>query len=328
MRWVLAAGLLLGCSGADKDGGLMDTGWFEPWEEDVGADCAAQVIASVPEHAETGWYWRDAPRVFTGAPSDVYAARLTDALGQEVPTTLDVTEDGLSFHVRFEGGLAPSTEHALELTDCRGPSEVRFTTSAAGTPLEEGPDDLIGRTYKLELNQAEWLQPAGFGAILASQFDTPILVGVQWADDEIVDMLGAQGWVYLGETYQVSSEPTWDFPVTSFDDTPYFRIEADQVEVSIGGFPLPISRFVLSGTFEPGAQNFTGGTLAGIGDSRLAGGAIGQAGNEAAICNLSGGLGVPCIECADGEPFCLEVEIVGVTGEGQDGLTLVRVDAD
>jgi hypothetical protein len=59
----------------------------------------------------------------------------------------------------------------------------------------------------------------------------------------------------------------------------------------------------------------------GIGDTRYAGPLLGSA-NEDAVCTTAAGLGVQCMECPDGEPFCLPVSVRDIEGLYVPGLTI------
>jgi hypothetical protein len=332
MRWMCPAALalLVACDDGEKVN-LLETGWFEDdtdniLDTDGGTVCLGKVLEVEPADGEDAWFWRDGPRLFVETVSNAYAVRLTDTLGRVVPTTLVPTDEaGLKLEAQFEGGLEPNTDYLLEVDDCFETRRVAFRTSSYGAPLNGGPRSLLGRTYLLDLVGADWIEPGGFGPILSTTFTTPVLLGVQYADANNMDWIGATGYVSVGQVQQDDSYPTWDFPVTPFDGAPYFATTSARVELIIAGFALPITDFHLSGTLAADASHFAGGVLSGLGDTRYAGGAIAQPNNPAAMCNLAAGIGVSCVACPDGEPLCLQVELHDLRGTEVDGLTLVPV---
>lgn len=325
MRWTFLA-MLAACEGGEDAPALMDTGWFPPVTVDTdGAACAERVSGTVPEDGATEWYWRTPLRVEVEAASDVYVARLSDALGRPVPVTLvPASEGGLMLDVVFEGGLAPSTTYVLEVTDCASTTTISFTTSELGRPVQGGVSALRDRTYELLLDDpgAVWIQPGGLGTILGSFFGTPILLGVQWVDAARLDWIGATGFVDEGETWQDTSYPTWSFPVSDFSEAPFFTTEAPEVQLVVSGYDLPIYDFRLEGTFAADGASFRGAVLRGMGDTRYSGGALGTPEDEDALCRVARGIGVQCEACPDGEELCLTVEVRNLTGREVPDTTL------
>lgn len=322
-RWLVMAALCGACE-MPEPLDLIETGWFE----DDGIDhsrCPDRVDDTVPADGAEGWYWRAPLTLYSSTDAPVVEARLTAWSGAEVPLTRSVDDTGLVHTLSFEGGLAPNTEHVLEVTDCTGTREVRFTTSSLGTPLVDGQRTIARRTYRLNLVDATWYEPGGFGPVLAGLLETPILLGVQYVDATVVDWLGAPGISVLGNLRQDTGKPTWDFPVADFSEAPFFQTSADTVDLDVQGFPLVINDFYLEGTFSADGATFEHATLQGLADSRYAGGAVGGAGDPDALCNLAAGLGVDCVPCPDGLPVCFEVDVRAITAVPVADVTLVPV---
>lgn len=317
--------LLAGCAaGPQKGDPLLDTGWFEDGPWDLG--CKERLVEVLPIADATGWYWRTAPTFSVTEAWSGYQARVTTGGGKVVPTSLEASDDGLTYTVRLDGPLAPSTEHVLEVEDCEGRIERRFTTSDLGEPLDRGPSTVVGRTWQLDLARATWLEPGGFGPTLGGFLEaSPILLGVRLADDVLMDWIGTNGFVGTGGVYQSSKQATWDFPVSDFDEAPYFDVRSEDVELTLGVGPLPIRNLRFTGTFAADGSRIGGATLSGQGDTRYAGAVAGSQGDPGAFCDLAAGLGVQCEACADGEPYCLTVEVVGLSAPEVPGLTLAPV---
>lgn len=319
--WI-AAVALAGCQMKVPPGGdLLDTGWFD---DGAVTACTARVQATVPADQTQAWSWRRFPHVSVAEASDVYQVRLTDEGGVLQPTTVVVDNTGLNLDVTFDGGLKPSTAYVLEVTDCAGTSQVHFRTSELGEPLQDGPDTIVGRTYELDLVNATWVEPGGFGSFLASNFDVPVLVGVAYADAHTLKQNGGPGLVVDGEVRQDLDQPTWDFPVSSFDDAPWFQTTAEHINLDIGGFPLPVYNFRLEGTFLPDGSGLGDGVLVGLGDTRFAGAALGSD-DPTTVCTYAAAIGAACVPCPDGLPLCLSVELRDLVGTEVEGLRLVPV---
>lgn len=302
---------------------LTPTGWFEEDTADYAA-CPDRLQSSVPEDGAIGWGWRDALQVFVTSASPVYAMRLTTAGGVVVPTTLTPDDTGLVYEVTVEGGLEARQDYVLEVTDCGGVTPIAFTTSDLGAPLTISPAELTGRTFRLDLAGGRFVQPGGFGEILAATFTSPVLVGVAFADRASVDWIGALGFTYLGRVYQDGDLPSWSFPVSDFTESPWFDVTATEVQLVLGDASLPVTDFRFSGTIREHGDGLGGVTLIGLADTRYAGGAFGQPLNPDAVCSIAGDLGVDCVDCADGETYCLDIEVRDVEGDWIEGLELQR----
>jgi hypothetical protein len=319
--------LAMGCtrSSSPETGPLLDTGWFEDSAgdtDDTGA--CADLVTAVDAEGAADWYWRAGPRVTTSSERhEAYDARLIDPIGVEAGSTL--AWDGLGFSVVPEEPLAPLTAYTLEVTDCLGAHTYGFSTSDLGLPLQEGPSALVNRTFAVDLRDATWVEPAGFGALLSLYFDTPILLGVEWADSRTLDLLGAQGFYSGSDIYQ-SSDPTWDYPLASFEGQPYFEAASDQVDIDISGAATSIYGFELEGTFAADGERFGGGTVSGLGDTRYLGPLINLGDDPNAICGVAADMGATCVDCPDGQPYCLFLAAEDVVGVRVPGLVLDRVE--
>jgi hypothetical protein len=322
--------ILAGCDAYEVLGDLGETGWVT---DEAPSACAAAVVGVLPTSGQADWFRDDPLQVqVEGEEASAAVAHLSvtllDRAGRAVEVAVAASEAATDrVVVTPTSPLEPASSYTLRLTDCAATVEVPFRTSPLGLPLEGGPATLRDATYELGLDDPSlvWVQPEGMGALLGSFFNTPILLGVRWADDASLELMGAQGVVSQGATFQDTAFPTWGFPTIGFDAAPRFRVEAERVDLVITGFELPIYDFVLSGTFAPDGSLFGGGTLAGLGDTRATGGAIGQAGRPEAMCNLAAGVGVTCEPCPDGLPLCLRVEVRSLQAREVPGLTLIPV---
>ncbi len=321
MKLRLALPLLAACSGPDPER-LLDTGWFPDDTAGIAA-CGKRVVARAPADGATGWGWRAPLRLDVSRAWPGYAAELLDDRGAPVPITLTPSEDGVRYEVVAEEGLRPSTTYTWRVTDCAGPESTTFTTSDLGAPLAGGPASLIGRTWQLDLQGATWLEPGGFGALLAVNFNTPVLAGVRYADATYLDLIGGQGVAGAGGVYQSGADPTWDFPVVSFEGAPWFEARAASVQLEIGGYALPVTDFVYAGTFTPDGSQIADGVLRGLGDTRYAGGAINRPDDPGAFCAFGEGVGVQCEACPDGQVYCIRVWLTELDAPEVEGLTLV-----
>lgn len=306
---------------------LTPTGWFEPDTGDYSA-CPDRLQSSVPEDGALDWGWRDPLQVFVTNASPVYAMRLTTAGGVVVAATITPDGTGLVYEITVDGGLEARQDYVLEVTDCGGVTPIAFTTSELGAPLTISPAELVGRTYRLDLAGGTFVQPGGFGEILAATFTDPVLVGVAFADRASIDWIGSLGFTYLGRIYQDTDLPSWSFPVSDFTESPWFDVTASEVQLVLGGASLPVTDFRFTGTMREHGDGLGGVSIVGLADTRFAGGAFGQPLNPDAVCTIAGDLGVDCVDCPDGETFCLDIEVRDVEGAWIEGLELRRTDGE
>jgi hypothetical protein len=320
---VLVSMFLLACqsSPSPETGSDIDTGWFTDTASPE--NCTGVVTDVTPKAGTQQWYFRDMPKVWTGNDrTETYAASLWQGATQ-LPSQLVWDEGGVSFSVVGEGPFSSDTDYELSVTDCRETQRIPFRTSRYGAPLDGAPSDLVGTTYLINLAGATWIEPGGFSAILSLYFTTPILLMVSYADADFVDFLGAQGYRDdLGLYHQNPSEPTFEFPLARWPESPYFEVLAPQVNISVQGISVSIYDFSLEGTFAADGSAIGGAKLQGLGDTRYMGALIGKADEPGALCEQALALGVPCSDCPDGQPYCMFLSAVDVDGARVPGLQL------
>ena len=186
--------MLIGCGGGESER-LMDTGWFDDTASFDPAYCPHRIVQTEPVDGATGWYWRSAPTFWADTTvKDRYAVQLVDSQGYLVTDSLVWSETGNTFGLDLSTPLEPSAEYTLRWSDCAEQGEVTFTTSDLGTPLNGDVSDLVGKAYNVDLVGADWVEPGAMGALMSLYFTTPVLLGVQWADDATIDLLGAPGY--------------------------------------------------------------------------------------------------------------------------------------
>lgn len=302
---------------------LLPTGWFnETGETDAPQGCRSEVVQSRPE-ADGLWYWRDSPRVSVSSDNrDAYQAYVIDAEGYRLPSELVWAEGSLTATVQMQSPMRPDSDHVLRLVDCQGTHEVPFRTSTLGLPFEDGIDSIAGKTFHVDLQGADWVQPGGIAALLTLYFDSPGLIDVAYVTDEQLQLRFTLGYYVDGQIRQDSGRQLIPFPTVGFTDRPYFAAEAERVDLSFSGTTIPVYDFAFSGTFSASGNAIGGASVSGIGDTRFAGQLIGDDAPEA-ICSLAAGFGVQCVMCpTDRLPYCLPVSVVNVEGTHLPDLTL------
>jgi hypothetical protein len=333
--FLVAVTLLAGSAGCTKDdvadpANLLDTGWFDTATLPDPDECTDLLVSSEPEAGDVGWYWRDRPTLFVGtADPAAYTAWLEKASGERIATELEWDESGVVATLVWEGWLEANTDYVLGVQDCSGIREMAFRTSEFGRPLESGPETLEDRTYLLDLVAAEWTEPAILAGVMRTYFTTPVLLGVRYVDATRIDFLGAPGITdQLGNVSQDLLSPTWDFPLTDFTTAPYLETQVDLITLQYRNgntlVDIPVEDFVLKITFAADGTRAGGGVLSGLADSRYLG-ALLDSDEPDALCVIAAGVGVQCVPCSDGMPYCLKLVGEEIEGDVVPGLTLFEI---
>jgi len=318
--------LALGCGGnPDRPARLMDTGWFTGSVSYGPDSCAEKIGGFDPADGTNDWYWQDNPSLWVDAAStDAYWVELVDEAGVAAAASPNWSPEGLKLTFELDAPLQPATTYRWQASDCAAWHQAQFSTSDFGLPLTLDPADLVDRTWSLDLLGADWTEPAGAEALIQLYFSSPALLGVRYADDERIDLLGAPGDLDAFGVLTQASGATWDFPTADFTGSPFFEAVADTVVFQYDGVEIPIHDARLAGSFSADGLSIGGGQLSGLGDTRDLGAFLGgaQGDNPDAICDLAATLGVECTDCPDGGRYCLFLDAADIDGELVEGLTL------
>lgn len=312
---------LLGCRQEPEK--LLDTGWFtdtDPWD----GRCPDRHDTTVPTAGVADWYWRDPLRVFVAtARTDAYDGFVVDASGVRIPSSLVWAESGGSFQVVPDAPLAASTDFVLRVVDCEGTTEVPFRTSGLGAPMVVPLEEMRGRAFHLNIQEATWLEPGGVAPLLTLYFTDEVLIGVPLVTPaELHLTLAFATEDDDGGLEQFDGERTTTFPPSDFTGAPYFAASAPSVDLVLTGARIPVHQFAFSGTFSADGAQIGGGRVSGVGDTRFAGVLLGDDA-PGTVCELAASLGVVCGECPnDGEPYCLPVSVEDVEGSWVPGFTI------
>jgi len=227
--------------------------------------------------------------------------------------------------------LTSSTDYTATLTTCLSEITVSFRTSGLGEPLVEGPEGLDDRTYVVNLGSANFVEPAGVGALIGQFLSQNILLGVVKADEDSMLMRGAIS--LEGSSEQDFCNPSIEFPQEAdFSEAPYFQIGPEDTTLSAAGFDINIRQLRISGDFAPDYTYFGGGILEGEIDARdlvviLAAEGIISDEDPGAVCELIQPFGVVCEACnSDGAEYCLNVYVNQIVAAEDAGNILEQVD--
>lgn len=331
LLWVLAA-----CNGDDKGGdtgAVDDTGTPTDTSDtdtndtdtdtvDTSVPCETVAIATTPDDGTTDFYYRDTLGVTFSDDASGATIKLLDGAGAEVASTINWGDGNFQAEVVPNEPLDGDAAYQLHIEVCEYTGDVLFTTSSYGLPLAEEAAGLVGSTYVLDLSKADILQPEGLGYLLAAYLTEPILLGVDHADESVIGLVGAQGYKKNDGTYKQVGAEVWLFPDADFTSSPYFAASTPAISIDYSDVAIPIENFSLAGTFAADGSRIGGGWASGLGDTRNMGPLLALGDEPDAVCTLMSALSLSCEACADGEPYCVFLEVEFDEAPLAEGLTI------
>jgi len=255
--------------------------------------------------------------------------------GTAVSGTTGTRSSGRVLTFTPDAALQPSTSYSSTVSwnSDDSPLTFEFQTGAYGNELGT-ENDLVNKTFNLDLAAADFVEPPGVGPILQSQIgDIAILFSVTDDSDFTANELHILGAVgdseggtvsqdlcgqTLGFTYGPDGEfgggddlpATWSNPAMSMGPT--------NLSLSFQGTEVDIEDLNITGTFHPDLTDMRGGTFAGRIDTRPLNGLLDPDGGEDAICVLvAETVGVKCEECGGDNPgpYCLTLVAENVNAD-------------
>lgn len=348
MRTLLILSLAaVGCN-ADKDNtddttvvaddsAVDDSGTDDSSTDDSGTECLNQPSELDPDDGQGNVFYRSTLDVrFSQAVESSHGVAFVltdDTSGAEHSVAVEWNASNEIATLQADGYLHPSSTYSLAISVCGTDYTAGFTTSDYGAPLTVEPDGLVDNTYVIEFGDVDFVEPEGFGALLALYLDVPILVGVNAASESELSLVGAQGRVTSEGDYvqqrRSNSQwvPTWDFTGIDFSGQPFFAADTSLINIAYSGVDIPVHNFHLEGTFSADGQSFAGGQLWGLGDTRNMGVFFSEPDNQSYVCDLVTSVGAACEPCPnDGENYCLFLRGEDITSNVVPDLVLERID--
>lgn len=288
-----------------------------------GSDCGVTVTTS-PSNGSTNAYYRGDIEFILSA-ADATATITTD-----IPGSQTTSSDGKRVIWQLSAPLSPNTQYSASLSYCGGTIDLAFTTSGIGAAVSPA-DQLVGKTYALDLAAANIVEPPGIGAVLSSYLTTQVLIGIDSVSGSDIQMLGALAIEDSNPPTQDMCSPSIDFPSADFSGNPFFSIGPQDTTFSIAGYDIEIQSLNITGSFEATGDYIDGATLEGTIDTRPLAPLLDDTGNEGAICDLAVNFGAACEACpSDGGMFCLTLVANQIYADGVPGslVTVSQAEAD
>ena len=316
-RTMVIWGLVLSVGCVDKDGSddadtadTASTGRPGGGGGGGGGECGVTVDETFPVNDASDAYYRGAVE-FHLSDTDTTAVASIDGVTGD--SSLNADGDVVTFTP--DTPLSASTSYTASLDYCTGTTSINFTTSNVGDPVDAA--GLSGNVYALALDSGRIVIPEVAGSILGEYLAYTIFISVDSADAQNIQMLGA-----VADEDDPSMQdyclPTLPFPQADFTGNPYFQIGPETTTIDVAGYSITIDDLLISGAFAADASFVGGAQLGGFIDTRPLVGLIDEKGGDDAICSLVSGFGVSCIECSDGQPYCLELLAVDLTAESSN----------
>ncbi|MCO4769565.1 MAG: hypothetical protein KDA24_05995 [Deltaproteobacteria bacterium] len=336
---LLSLGLALaGCpaTGDDDDAANDD----DTVGNDDDAACAG-ILSVSPEQDETDVFGDKVAVTWDAVPTGG-ALAVTDEAGAAVAGSTTDDDNGRTLIFTADSTFTASTTFSVTISwDCEADVAYDFTTGPYGDAVGT-ESDLIGRAFNLDLASADFVEPAGVGALLQGFLVDVYVIFNPTADSDLANgnmhIVGAVGELDGGDIVQDECNETLPFTagedgeVGTADDAPAdwqnpdMELEADSLALSVQGVEAEIQDLLISAKFHPELTGFVGGTFAGKIDTRALVGLL-DSEDPNAICDLvTETVGIECEDCGGGENFCLGVVAENVSGNYLDnipgGLTL------
>lgn len=250
--------------------------------------------------------------------ADVVASVVAD--GVEQPGQVQVDAGHLIWTP--DQTMLATAEVSWSVDACGAQASGGFRTGSEGDRVD--PTLLGDLAWGLDLDQATWIQPPGGQVLFGQLFSGLLLLGVQAATEDELDLIGGAAEV-VDETLvqQDPCVPTFDFDPVSFRNNPYFAVGPTTLQLSYQGLPVQVDGVVLTGVISADGQALEGGALAAELDAREIAPSLGTSDEE--LCALlEAYLGLSCVACAtDGEERCVPLQVEDIEGERLPGLRVV-----
>ena len=186
-----------------------------------------------------------------------------------------------------------------------------------------------GWTYTIDLSRAKVAKPGITAQALLTLVDNHLALQVDELTEDSINVTIAPTDSGSGE--QDTCIPTLHAGMpNNFKAAPTFSVGPIDVPFTLAGYGIRLYDSIATATFASDGSYFAGGTIAGSLDARdivdaLAGKDILPAESPEAVCDIIANAKLPCTACADGEPYCLYLEVRDVTGS-QSNITIERVN--
>lgn len=306
---ILLSSLALSCAGGDG-GGCGSNG-----DSDSAGLCNVEYLGSVPDDGSTTACYESSLEFSIAGGDPDATITVTDPDGNTVDGTTASNEDGSTIRFEPDSPLEAGVTYEATMDYCLGSETITFTTDDLGQPVAD-PKGLIGNTYVVDLRDARIVDPAGIGDVFQSQLTHPLLLTVTDATKTTLDTRMSVS--EEAELVQDACVPTVDFPPADLNGASWTLGPSD-ITLFVAGNNVNVEGLEVTGTFSPDGSYFGCGGFEGLIDTRPLVEAL-DGNTDDFLCNLVVNYGAQCQDCADGEPYCLDLVVDQITAAADPGL--------
>ncbi len=323
-------------SGDDDDDATGDDDDDDATGDDDDATGCAEILETSPEPGDSNVFGDRVTVTWDAVPQDGGITVETSG-GSSVSGSMSDDDNGRTLIFTADSPFGSDSTFTVTITqDCASDVPYEFSTGPYGDSVSN-QSNLIGRVFNIDLASATFVEPAGVGALLQGYLtDTYILFNAT-ADSDLaggeMHVLGATGELDGGDIEQDWCAETLPFTYgpdaiagTSDDEpadwqNPTMDLTAGELALSMQGVDTVIQDLQITATFHPQLSDFVGGTFAGLIDTRSMIGLL-DSEDPNAMCDLvQSTVGVSCVDCGDGEEFCLQLVAENVSGSWQSQIS-------
>lgn len=285
-------------------------------------NCANAVLDRYPAEGDTDIHARSAIDVLLSQPDATATIVVTDGDGNEVAGTVNRLDSDRRLEFLPGEDYASGASYTATVQWACDDRPITFTAGDAGTTPVADANDLIGRTYSLDLKNGRFVAPDGIGAALQTMLEVKLLLGVVGTDGTSLDLRAAAEDAKGGQDL---TTPTTDFTEAADFANPYFEVTQGVLPLVIEGDPINVVDLSISGSFEADGSAISGFRMSGIVDTRDLKDAVGVSGDEQ-VCQLFGAsFNVQCEACPEGGDYCITL-VVADLPMPETGFSLQAVD--
>ena len=224
-------------------------------------------------------------------------------------------------------GGGDSTETGAELVDAAAASEL---DGEAAEPEADGVDSgetvgpAVGTTWAIDVTQATWVTPEDVEDLVELMTaDYPALLGISAADSTTVNAMLAIG----DATGQLMCNRTVEVIGLTVDDDGALTFSSDSFSLANG---MTMADMMLTAAIDAETGGITSLDAQGHVVMSSIPADLLPLGEGQTACDLTEGLGMPCILCPSepetgGVPDCIEVQVTGLQGSVLTDLDLVPI---
>ena len=197
------------------------------------------------------------------------------------------------------------------------------TDTDTGSTTGLDPADLVGNSYVIDLTAGTVMKPAAIGSLLMTYIEDDLLMEVEGSGRTTLDLLSGFGPHGARPAEQDLCSPTADMSGSDFRSNPDFTSASGELTTTMSGASMVIEDSTITGTFAGAGDTIENAEFTGLVETDSLDALVG--GGKGSFCDTLSSFGDSCVDCADGTPYCMELDIADLAGAAGGKLDLVPV---